>query len=177
MAIPATADATADLDPVAIESAGGAVDGTAIGDRPEPQTELMPASEDEAEAANGSSVLAGDTIEETDCPVESGETFAMGASSEEEAPVADSTLGFDLVEAKSFSSRPEHEFAPAGDLRADELELWKASETLGDWSTTQWVERMPPEETVPSCDDVTLAFLDSCDGDGAIESRSRRGAD
>lgn len=81
---------------------------------------------------------------------------------------------FDLVETKSLSPVAIDD-AETAELRADELELWQASETRGEWSAPEWLDRLPPEDSVASCDDVTLAFLDR--SDGAIEATPVRGAD
>jgi hypothetical protein len=61
------------------------------------------------------------------------------------------------------------------ELRATELELWSASETHGNWCAAEYLDQMPPEESVASCDDVTLAFLD--EADGVIDADGDRGAD
>lgn len=61
------------------------------------------------------------------------------------------------------------------ELRADELELWRASGTGGDWTADEYVGLLPPEESVASCDDVGLAFIDRCDG--VIDATPDRGAD
>lgn len=81
---------------------------------------------------------------------------------------------FDLVETKSFPM-PVADDDRTPDLRADELELWQASETRGEWSAGEWLDRLPPEDSVASCDDVTLAFLD--ESDGSLEVMPVRGAD
>jgi hypothetical protein len=82
---------------------------------------------------------------------------------------------FDLVEAKSMSFDSTDTGSVIEELRATELELWSASETHGNWCAAEYLDQMPPEESVASCDDVTLAFLD--EADGVIDADGDRGAD
>lgn len=101
------------------------------------------------------------------------EPVAVVAPGNEELP-----QGFDLVETKSFPSDATEGAdgeATGLDLRADELELWQASDTRGEWSSAEYVGLLPPAESVASCDDVGLAFLD--ESDGSLEPASPRGAD
>lgn len=91
----------------------------------------------------------------------------------EEAPGAPPS--FDLVETKSFPACSDEDWAAETELGSEELEQWRSSGTDGHWSLAEYVEQLPPEESVASCDDVALAFLDESDGTMATEPI--RGAD
>jgi hypothetical protein len=89
------------------------------------------------------------------------------AADAEEPSIPSRSPDFDLVETKAIGLSAEGDpgDAVADDLRAEELELWRASETGGEGAWSEWTDRLPPAESADSCDDVTLAFFDASDGD------------
>lgn len=152
----------------AIEAEVGSVAawGEETGHEPEHENEVSEPDPGEAEAAadEGTGV---ETVLETDSGIE-GPASETGDADE----VVSGSFGsreFDLVEAKSMSFDSPDPGLAIEELRATELELWKASETHGNWCAAAYLERLPPEESVASCDDVKLAFLDQADGE--LEAR------
>ena len=147
-----------------VDSFAASGEETGVESEDEEEASEPDAGESEEPADEGTDIAA-------DLEIDSGIEAGASETGDPDEVVAEpcDSRGFDLVEAKSMSFDSPDRGPAIEELRATELELWKASETHGNWCAVAYLEQLPPEESVASCDDVTLAFLDQADGE--LEAR------